>query len=69
MKIMTGMRPPAYNDTMKRKSVDPPSKYRPTISASLDNCIMKMIEPKSRYNRHRSVWDLISEVETLPDNY
>ena len=66
--MMTGMRPPAYNDTMKRKSVDPPSKYRPTISASLDNCIMKMIELKAD-NRHRSVWDLVSEVETLPDNY
>lgn len=66
--MMTGMRPPAYNDTMKRKSVNPPSKFRPRISASLDNCIMKMIELKAD-NRHRSVWDLVSEVETLPDNY
>jgi hypothetical protein len=27
-----------------------------------------MIELKAD-NRHRSVWDLVSEVETLPDNY
>jgi hypothetical protein len=53
---------------MNRRSVDPHSKYRPTISQKLDCCTLKMIDliPENRY---QSVWDLISEIENLPDNY
>jgi serine/threonine protein kinase len=47
---------------------DPPSKYHPTISPKLDRCIMKMIDLKPE-NRFQAVWDVISEIETLPDNY
>jgi serine/threonine protein kinase len=53
---------------MKRPSVDPPSKYHSTISRKLDRCISKMIDLKPE-NRQQSVWDLIYEFETLPDNY
>jgi serine/threonine-protein kinase len=65
--MMTGTRPPAYNDNMKRSAVDPSSKYHPTIS-QLDHCILKMIDLKPE-NRYQSIWDLIFEIETLPDNY
>jgi eukaryotic-like serine/threonine-protein kinase len=65
--MITGMRPPAYNDNMKRPPVDPPSKFYPTISQKLDCCILKMIELKPE-NRFQSIWDLIFEIETLPDN-
>jgi serine/threonine protein kinase len=66
--MMTRKRPSAYDNQMKRPSVDPPSKYHSTISRKLDRCILKMIDLKPE-NRHQSVWDLIYEVETLPDNY
>jgi serine/threonine protein kinase len=66
--MMTGTRPPAYNDNMKRSAVDPSSKYHPTISQELDHCILKMIDLKPE-NRYQSIWDLIFEIETLPDNY
>jgi len=66
--MMTRKRPPAYDDQMKRPSVYPPSKYHSTISRKLDQCISKMIDLKPE-NRQQSVWDLIYEVETLPDNY
>jgi serine/threonine protein kinase len=66
--MMTRKRPPAYDNQMKRQSVDPPSKYHSTISRKLDRCISKMIDLKPE-NRQQSVWDLIYEFETLPDNY
>jgi serine/threonine protein kinase len=66
--MMTRKRPHAYDNQMKRPSVDPPSKYHSTISRKLDRCISKMIDLKPE-NRQQSVWDLIYEVETLPDNY
>jgi len=66
--MMTRKRPSAYDNQMKRPSVDPPSKYHSTISRKLDRCILKMIDLKPE-NRQQSVWDLIYEVETLPDNY
>jgi serine/threonine protein kinase len=66
--MMTRKRPPAYDNQMKRPSVDPPSKYHSTISRKLDRCISKMIDLKPE-NRQQSVWDLIYEFETLPDNY
>lgn len=47
---------------------DPHSKYHPTISPKLDRCILRMIDLKPE-NRFQSVWDVISEIETLPDNY
>ncbi len=66
--MMTRIRPPTYDNQMKRPSVDPPSKYHSTISRKLDRCISKMIDLKPE-NRQQSVWDLIYEIETLPDNY
>jgi serine/threonine protein kinase len=68
--MMTGKRPVVFdeNDIMKNRRIDPPSKYHPTISGKLDHCILKMIDLQSE-NRYQSVWDLISEIEILPDNY
>jgi eukaryotic-like serine/threonine-protein kinase len=66
--MITGMRPPAYNDNIKRLAVNPPSKYYPTISKKLDRCILWMIELKPE-NGFQSIWDLIFEIETLPDYY
>jgi eukaryotic-like serine/threonine-protein kinase len=63
--MMTRMRPPVY-DSMTREHVDPPSKYHPTISKKLDCCILKMIDLNPE-NRQQSIWDLIYELETLPD--
>jgi hypothetical protein len=33
----------------------------------LEECVLKMIDLESE-NRQQSIWDLISEVEVLPDN-
>lgn len=68
--LMTGRRPPTYdrnNIDVQRPQIDPPSKYNPTISPQLDKCILKMIELKPE-NRQNSIWDLMSEIEILPDN-
>lgn len=68
--LMTGRRPPTYdrnNADVHRPQVNPPSKYNPTISPELDKCILKMVELNPE-NRHSSVWDLMSEIETLSDN-
>lgn len=59
---MTGRRPLVFDENimMKRKiRIDPPSKYHPTISPKLDNCILKMTDLKLE-NRYKSVWDVIS---------
>ena len=66
--MMTRIRPPSYDNKMNRPPVDPPSKYHSTISRKLDRCIMKMIDLKPE-NRQQSIWDLIFDVEILPDNY
>ena len=66
--MMTRIRPPSYDNKMNRPPVDPPSKYHSTISRKLDQCIMKMIDLRPE-NRQQSIWDLIFDVETLPDNY
>ena len=66
--MMTRIRPPSYDNKMNRPPVDPPSKYHSTISRKLDRCIMKMIDLKPE-NRQQSIWDLVFDVETLPDNY
>jgi eukaryotic-like serine/threonine-protein kinase len=66
--MMTRIRPPSYDNKMNRPPVDPPSKYHSTISRKLDRCMMKMIDLKPE-NRQQSIWDLIFDVETLPDNY
>jgi serine/threonine-protein kinase len=69
--MLTRRRPPPYdpnNPIMSRPAVDPPSKYNPLISPQLDQCILKMVNLKPE-NRQQSIWDLISEIEILPDNY
>jgi hypothetical protein len=68
--MITGRLPPTYdpnNIEMQRPVVNPPSKYNPTISPQLDECILKMIELKPEKRQH-SIWGLISEIEILPDN-
>ncbi|HEX5892869.1 MAG TPA: hypothetical protein VFY41_08410, partial [Nitrososphaeraceae archaeon] len=68
---LTRRRPPPYdpnNPIMSRPVVDPPSKDNLLISPQLDQCILKMVNLKPE-NRQQSIWDLISEIETLPDNY
>jgi len=69
--MLTSKKPIAYedrNNILEKTVVQPPSVHRSSISSKLDLCIMKMveIEPENRYN---SIWDLISEIETLPENY
>jgi serine/threonine protein kinase len=70
--MLTRRRPPPYdpnNPIMSRPAVDPPSKDNNLpISPQLDQCILKMVNLKPE-NRQRSIWDLISEIETLTDNY
>jgi len=69
--MMTGRRPLAYdhnNSSLKRpKAVNVPSKYHPTITEGLDRCILKMLELDTE-KRYQSVWQLISEIESLPDS-
>jgi serine/threonine protein kinase len=68
--MLTRSRPPPYdpnNPTMTRPKVDPPSRDNLLISTQLDQCILKMVDLNPE-NRQRSIWDLISEIETLPDN-
>jgi serine/threonine-protein kinase len=66
--MMTRKRPPTYDNKMNRAPVPPPSKFHKTISQKLDQCILKMIDIRPE-NRQQSIWDLSSEIETLPDNY
>ena len=56
------------NNINKSRSVavGDPSKYNPLVSPQLDQCILKMIDLDPE-NRQQSIWDLISEIETLPD--
>jgi hypothetical protein len=49
-----------------RSALEPPSKYNPLLSPQLDQCILKMIDLNPE-NIQESIWNLISEIETLPD--
>jgi serine/threonine protein kinase len=64
--MMTGRRPPTYDNDMKRSAIDPPSKFHPTVSKDLDDMILRMLEinPEKRY---RSVLELIPDIELLED--
>jgi serine/threonine protein kinase len=65
--MLTRRRPPPYdpnNPNMSRKTVESPSKYNASIPPQLDRCILKMVD-LSPENRQQSIWDLISEIETL----
>ena len=67
--MLTRRRPPPYdpnNINKSRSIVEPPSKYNPLVSPQLDQCILKMIDLNPE-NRQQSIWDLISEIETLPN--
>jgi serine/threonine protein kinase len=68
--MMTGRMPSTYderNNGLKRsKVVVPPSRYHPTITRKLDMCILKMLELDAE-KRYKSVWHLISEIESFPD--
>jgi serine/threonine protein kinase len=65
--MLTRRRPPPYdpnNPSLSRDKVSSPSKYNPLVPPQLDQCILKMTELKPE-NRQQSVWELISEIETL----
>ena len=65
--MLTRRRPPPYDPNkpnMSRKTVEPPSTYNHLISKELDQCILRMVD-LSPENRHQSISDLISEIETL----
>jgi hypothetical protein len=67
--MLTRRCPPPYDPNkphMSRKLVEPPSKYNSLISPQLNQCILKMVD-LSPENRQQSIWNLISEVETLPN--
>jgi serine/threonine protein kinase len=67
--MLTRRRPPPYdpnNINKSRSIVKPTSKYNPLVSPQLDQCILKMIDLDPE-NRQQSIWDLISEIETLRD--
>ncbi|MDQ3838755.1 MAG: serine/threonine protein kinase [Thermoproteota archaeon] len=65
--MLTRKRPPTYdpnNPSLNRDEVSPPSKSNPLVPPQLDQCILKMTDLKPE-NRQQSVWELISEIETL----
>ena len=65
--MLTRRRPPPYdpnNPSLSRDEVSSPSKYNPLVPPQLDQCILKMTELKPE-NRQQSIWELISEIETL----
>ena len=67
--MLTRRRPPPYDPNkphMSRRLVEPPSKYNTSISPQLDHCILKMVD-LSPENRQQSIWNLISEIKTLPN--
>ena len=67
--MLTRRRPPPYDPNkphMSRKLVEPPSKYNTSISPQLDHCILKMVD-LSPENRQQSIWNLVSEIKTLPN--
>ena len=68
--MMTGRKPSMYDQrdrSLKRpKVIDLPSKYHPTITKELDMCILKMLELEAQ-KRYQSIWQLISDIESLPD--
>lgn len=65
--MLTRKRPSSYDPNepdMSRKKVESPSKYNPSISPQLDQCILKMVDLKPE-NRQQSVGELITEFKTL----
>ena len=65
--LLTRRRPPPYDPNkpnMSRRTVEPPSKHNPSIPSQLDQCIIKMVDLNPE-NRQHSIWDLISEIETM----
>jgi serine/threonine-protein kinase len=68
--MLTRRRPPPYNPnkpSLNRATVEATSRYNSLISSQLGRCILKMIDLKPE-NRQQSIWDLISEIEIVPDN-
>jgi serine/threonine protein kinase len=65
--MLTRRRPPPYdpnNPSLSRDEVGSPSKYNPLVVPQLDQCVLKMTDLKPE-NRQQSVWELISEIETI----
>lgn len=64
--MMTGRRPAHYDNRMGRPAIEPASKFHPSISPQMDRLILKMLSMHQE-DRPRSVWELMSEIENLPD--
>ncbi len=64
--LMTGSRPARYDNCMARPAIEPPSKFHPSISAPMDRLILNMLSLYQE-ERPKSVWELMSEIENLPD--
>lgn len=64
--LMTGKRPANYDNCMGRPDLEPPSKFHPSISPQMDRLILKMLGLHQE-DRPQSVWELMSEIENLPD--
>ena len=68
--MLTRRRPPPYdpnNPGLNRAFVKAPSEYNSLVSRQLERCILRMIDLEAE-KRQQSVWDLMSEIEILPDN-
>jgi serine/threonine protein kinase len=68
--MLTRRRPPPYdpdNPRLDRSPLIVPSKHNPLISPQLDQCILRMVDLEAE-KRQQSIWDLMSEIEILPDN-
>ena len=68
--MITGKIPLVYEsqNTQRRNRPQAPSKINLAISRYLDQCILKMVEFDVA-NRYQSVWELIIDLESAPDNY
>jgi serine/threonine protein kinase len=64
--LMTGRRPAHYDNRMARPAIEPPSKFHPSISPQTERLILKMLS-LYREERPQSVWELMAEIESLPD--
>lgn len=66
--LMTGRRPPTYDNYMRRPTITPPSSFHSTVSQGMNYCILRMIELQAS-NRYQSVWELRGALQSLPDLY
>lgn len=67
--MMTGKRPPYYDNSMRRPYVSPPSSIHKSMSNDMSTCILRMIELDANA-RYQSIEELNYLLQALPDrNY